>query len=99
MSVKRKYVVQYRKVGSREWLDSHNKTFPTRPSAASVKEEFLTTAEDLVSWSWYHNTPQLRGDYEVRVIKREQIEREVPIGKPKRVQNQEIIRGVQAIQS
>lgn len=94
MAVEREWVVQYRRLGAKKWRDSHVESFPTRPSETLIKDEFIETAEDLIYFKGNNDTPKLSGDFEVRVVRREFIEREIPIGRVKRFNNQDIIRDI-----
>lgn len=79
MGTERHYVVQYRRKNAKKWTDSHCESFPTKPSKELILDEFANSAADLVTYTWEDDEPRLRGDFEVRVVCRETVEKEIPI--------------------
>jgi len=59
-----------------------------------INDEFMETARDLVHYSWKDDIPHLRGDFEVRVVRRELIKKEIPLKGIKRFKNKDIIAGI-----
>lgn len=69
------YVVQYRRVGTKTWHDTHGRSFKNGPKELQVLKELAESCLDLAEWDGRSRDYKIKADYQVRVVFREVIER------------------------